>query len=389
MTKRLLAILLLICIAAALGVIRWESLRATSEISYRTVPVEHGDIIQRISVNGALNPLKVVNVGSQVSGTISKIEADFNQKVTEGQILAEIEPSLLKSQLEQSQASLASSKAKLELSEKTYRRTRALLEKDYVARQDLDTAEQDLENSRAMVAQAMAQVKTNQLNLGHATINSPVTGVVISRDVDVGQTVAASYQTPEMFKIAPDLKKMQINAIVSEADIGHVKAGMQVTFTVDAFPERVFTGTISQIRLNSNSTQNVVTYNVLVDVSNDDEALLPGMTALVNIELVHKKDILKISNAALRFKLVGAAADSVPSPPVPDMKQMQSMLGKLPQALSKAPRPMASRTIYVLDNGRARPVKVSVGISDGRFTEISSPEISEGTKVIIEAINPE
>jgi len=364
MTKRLLALFILIGIAAAAGILHWQSGRAVSETSYRTVPVEQGDLTQRISVNGALNPLKVVNVGSQVSGAISKINADFDQKVTEGQVLAEIEPSLLKTQLEQSQASLASAKAKLQLSEKTYRRTKALLEKDYVARQDLDTAEQDLENSRAQVSQATAQVKSNKINLGYATIRSPVTGVVISRDVDVGQTVAASYQTPELFKIAPDLKKMQINAIVSEADIGNVKTGMHVSFTVDAFPERIFAGVISQIRLNSNSQQNVVTYNVLVNVNNNDETLLPGMTALVSIELVHKRNILKIPNAALRFKPLEGASD-----------------------LRPLPKPL--RYIYVLDGGRARPVKVSVGISDGRFTEISSPGIAQGDKVILEAVGPE
>jgi HlyD family secretion protein len=367
MTKRLLAALILTGIVATWGAIHRESLRAGSGISYRTAPVEKGDLAQSISVNGTLNPLKVVNVGTQVSGTISKIDADFNQKVTEGQILAEIEPSLLQSQLEQSQASLASAKAKLKLSEKTYRRTRALLEKDYVARQDLDAAEQDLENSRAGVLQTQAQVKSNQLNLSYAIIKSPVAGVVISRDVDTGQTVAASFQTPELFKIAQDLKKMQINAIVSEADIGNIKTGMNVSFMVDAFAERSFSGIISQIRLNANSQQNVVTYNVLVDVNNDDEALLPGMTALVTIELAHKRDILKIPSAALRFRPAETDAD-----------------------LRLPPEPLAKplRYIYILDNQHARPVQVSLGISDGRFTEISSPEI-EGTRVILEAASPE
>lgn len=364
MKKRSLIIITSIIIAGAAAVIHGGVPSRAPATTYRTEPVMKGDLVQSISVNGTLNPLHMVKVGTEISGTIYKIYADFNQKVTQGEKLAEIEPSVLISQLDQSKALMNAAKAKLDFSQKNYRRIKALLKKDYVARQDMDNAEQDLQNAKAQMVQAEAQVQKDKASLEHTIIRSPISGIVISRDVDVGQTVAASFQTPELFSIAQDMKKMQITAIVSEADIGAVKSGVSVTFSVDAFPDRSFTGIVDQIRLNSNNQQDVVTYNVLVSVDNSDEALLPGMTALVIIPISQKKDVLILPNAALRFTPANAVTDS-----------------EVP--------PKSQRYIYLLKAGKIRPVHVSVGITNGKFSEVVSPEIKAGEQVIIEAITPE
>ena len=287
----------------AIGVVGWwlTPKKVSSEKRYSTSVLERGAITQSVAANGTLNPVVLVTVGSQVSGIVRKLYADFNDKVKAGQILAELDPSLIRAQLAQSEANLVSAKASLELAKANEKRNRDLYAQEYIARQDLDTSVQALEAAKAQVAQAEAQVTRDRTNLGYTVIRSPVSGVVVSRDVDMGQTVAASFQTPQLFKIAQDLSKMQIDSSYAEADVGNIRIGQPVEFRVDAFPNRTFRGVVRQVRLNPTTLQNVVTYDVVVSVNNPDKVLMPGMTAYVNITVAHRDDALLVPNAALRF----------------------------------------------------------------------------------------
>ena len=244
----------------------------------------------------------LVNVGTQISGVINKLNVDFNDRVHQGQVLAEIDPSLIDAQLEQSRAALANAQASLKLAQANEARSKELYAQDYVARSELDQAVQAREAARSQVASAIGQLKRDQANKGYTIIKSPVSGVVVSRNVDIGQTVAASFQTPTLFTIAQDLKRMQIDTSVAEADVGGIRVNQTVNFTVDAFPDRVFQGKVFRIRLDSKVLQNVVTYDVVISVNNPEEILLPGMTAFVNIVIDEKNDILKLPLAALKFR---------------------------------------------------------------------------------------
>lgn len=341
---------------ASYAAYRWYSPPSDMD-RYRVAKIGRGKIIKAVSANGTLNPVVLVNVGTQVSGTIMKLRADFNDRVRKGQVLAELDPALINAQLEQSQANLANARAALKLAEANERRTRALFEKDYVARADLDQASQALAAARAQVAAGIGQMKRDRTNLGYTVITSPVSGVVVSRNVDVGQTVAASFQTPTLFIIAQDLQRMQIDTTVAEADVGGIRVGQAVTFTVDAFPERTFQGVVRQIRLNSQVQQNVVTYNVVIDVNNPEEILLPGMTAFVNIVIAERGDALRLPLAALRFR------------PSETEKREGSAPGKI---------------AYRLENGAAVATPVQTGISDGKYVELLGGSLQEGDSVVLE-----
>ncbi|CAG0998884.1 partial Macrolide export protein MacA, partial [Anaerolineae bacterium] len=295
---------LFLCLLAAGGYAAWRYGQgsAIEANRYRTVPVERGDIVKTVSANGTLNPVVLAMVGTQVSGVIIKLKADFNQRVEQGQVLAELDPALIKASLQQSLANLENYKAALALAELTERRTRALIERKYASQNELDQAVQAVQAAKAQLAVGEALVNKDRTNLGYTIIRSPVSGVVVSRNVDVGQTVAASFQTPTLFTIAQDLKEMQIYTTVAEADVGGIRVGQPVNFTVDAFPDRSFKGSVKQIRLNATSVQNVVTYNVVIDVDNPDGILLPGMTAFVGIVVEERHQALKLPLAALRFK---------------------------------------------------------------------------------------
>ncbi len=324
---------------------------------FRVARIERGDIVKTVSANGTLVPVVLVNVGTQVSGTIARINADYNDRVRQGQVLAELDPALIKAQLAQSQAAVANARASLKLAEANEERSRALYQQDYVPKADLDQAVQAVESARAQLAQTQAQVSRDRTNLGYSVITSPVSGVVVSRNVDVGQTVAASFQTPTLFSIAQDLKKMQIDTTVAEADVGSIRVGQAVRFTVDAFPDRGFQGTVRQIRLNAQVLQNVVTYNVVIDVANPDEALLPGMTAFVSIAVAERHDVPRLPLAALRFK---------------------------PEGSEKAP---GGKTVYLDRDGQAVPTPVQLGLADGRFAEILGGTPREGDPVILEDLS--
>lgn len=284
--------------------------------AYRTAKVERGDIRVAISATGALAAISTVDVGSQISGQVTDVLVDFNDRVTKGQVIAKIDPSTYQAQIAQgsaqvnsARAGLATAQAALRNAELDFQRKSALVERQLVARSDADLARAARDQARAQVASAQAQIsqqiastQTSRLNLERTVIRAPVDGVVLTRTVEPGQTVAASLQSPVLFQIAEDLSKMEIVLAIDEADIGQVKAGQSVSFTVDSFPDRQFRGKVQQVRLSATNTSNVITYPVVVSVDNAEQILLPGMTANAEIEVSRRDDVLRVSNAALRYK---------------------------------------------------------------------------------------
>ena len=343
----------------------WSSNRSTeaSIEQFKTRAVDRGDIIQTISANGTLTPVVLVNVGTQVSGTVSKLYVNFNDEVKTGQILAELDPALLNAQLQQSKANLSSDKVTLKIAEKKLKRNQLLKEKGFISNEALEIVEQELDVARAQLAISKAQVARDRANLDYSIIKSPISGVVIARDIDIGQTVAANFQTPILFQIAKDLSQMQINISVAEADIGLLHIGQQINFTVDAFPERNYTGMVEQVRLNPTILENVVTYNVIAIVNNFDGSLLPGMTANIRFVVNQKNAVLRTPNAALRYK-----------PKSPDTID------------SSAVKPSSS-VVYQLRNGKPTPINVDTGITDGNFTEIIDGQVTEGDKLIVREVS--
>lgn len=327
---------------------------------YKTRLVDRGDVIQVISANGTLTPLELVNVGTQVSGTVAKIYVDFNDQVKKGQILAELDQALLRAQLLQSEANYQSAQATLNITQNKALRGRTLLQKGFISKEALDELEQQLVLAKAQVAISKATVERDRANLNYSVIRSPISGVVVARDINVGQTVAANFQTPILFQIAKDLYQMQINISVAEADIGQIQTTQEITFNVDAFQEREFTASVKQIRLNPTIQENVVTYNVVAAVENRDGILLPGMTANVRFVINHKRDVLRISNAALRYK------------PNRDEAQI-SGVNQAPQGTQ----------LYRLKNQVQQPVQVTTGVTDGHMTEIVSGDLNVGDEIIV------
>ena len=346
--------------------------------SYRTDPVMRGDIQQAVTATGTVNAVTTVQVGTQVSGTIKTLYVDFNSRVKKGQLIAQIDPSTFESQVQQAQANLLSAQANLEKAQtalandkKTFERNKELLSKNLIAQSDLDTAETNYQSDKAQVAsakalieQAKASLNYAKQNLAYTRIVSPVEGVVISRNVDVGQTVAASFQTPTLFTIAQDLTKMQIDTNVAESDIGVVKLKQEVDFTVDAYPDTTFEGKVWQIRQAPITVQNVVTYDVVIQVNNRDLKLMPGMTANVSVVIQTRHDVLRITNAALRFRFSDKPAG----------------VGSAGAGEKKGP------SVWVLENNKPKRVGITPGISDGNYTEVVSGDLKEGQQTIVEAL---
>lgn len=356
--------------------------KASAEGRYATATLERGSLTQSVAANGTLNPVTLVSVGSQVSGIVSKLHADFNDQVKAGQILLELDPTLNRAQLQQSEANVASARASYELAQANEARARGLFEKEYVTRQDMETAVQALKAAKAQLDVAEAQVVRDRRNLDNTIIRSPVSGVVVSRLVDVGQTVAASLQAPTLFTIARDLSKMQIDTSYAEADVGNIRVGQPATFHVDAFPNRIFHGSVRQVRLNPTTQQNVVTYDVVVSVDNPDLVLMPGMTAYVNIVVAERSNVLKVPNSALRFRPADAAS-----------RQQDRMRGGGDKPGGKGDgrgkditTPVG--TVYVLENGQPKGIRVPVGITDNRMTEMLGDQLKEGDAVVIEDRQP-
>lgn len=359
------------------------------EQRYRLQTITQGDVAQSVSANGTLNPVTLISVGTQVSGRVSKLYVDFNDRVEKGQILLELDDALFAAQIAQSQGAVQNVQASVDLAQANEARMQTLFAQEYVSKQELDQATQALKSARAQLATARGQLQRDKTNQSYSVIRSPVSGVVVDRVVDVGQTVAASFQTPTLIKIAQDLSKMQIDTSFAEADIGNIKVGQAVKFNVDAFPNRSFNGVVKQLRLNPTVTSNVVTYNVVVSVDNPEQILLPGMTAYVNIMVNKHDNVLLVPNAALRFKpklddtQSNGSASAGKASTGKNIDANQSNNGQM-RGRKKASQDVISRgKIYIIADGKLTPIEVKTGISDGRTTEISSPKLTVNDKVIV------
>lgn len=334
---------------------------------YVLAPLKKATISRVIEASGTINPVQIATVGSQVSGKITDVYVDFNTPVKKGQLLAEIDTSLFQASVDQQKANIQNAKAQLKKLEATthydelqYNRYKNLLQKGYVSKAEVDqleaTYKADLANisaQKAQIAQAEASYKTAESNLRYTKIVSPVDGVIISKNVEVGETVASSFQTPELFLVAQDLTKMQIETNVSEADIGNVVVGQEADYTIDGYPNETFKGKVNQVRLSSTTTSNVVTYTVVISVNNEDLKLKPGMTANVSIVVDKKENILCVINPALKFTPVGK-----------DVK-------------------FDTQGIWILKNNKPERVSIKTGIQDESKTEIITDKLKENDMVII------
>jgi HlyD family secretion protein len=340
--------------------------RTAGATNYQTAEVTSGPITQAVTATGTLNPVVTVQVGSQVSGNIAKLFADFNSQVKAGQVVAQIDPAIFQATVTQAEGGLASAKAALELAKVTATRTQELFARKTSSQADVDQAMATLHQAEANVKIKQGALDKAKADLDHCTITSPIDGVVISRSVDVGQTVAASLQAPVIFAIANDLTKMQIDANVAEADVGVVTIDQNVDFTVDAFPMQTFHGKVVQVRNAPITVQNVVTYDTVIGVNNPELKLKPGMTANVSIIIAHRDNVLQIKNAALRYR----PPDATP------VETKQSIPGRGGRGSGSGDAGVsqrrAERTVYVLPNfaSRPRPVQIKTGISDGIMTEV-------------------
>jgi len=336
----------------------WGGAKKVSKNEYATVEITRGDMRQIVSATGEIQPVNTVNIGSQVSGTIDNIYVDYNSKVKKGDILLTIEPSVLEAQVREAEASLSSSKSKRNYAKSEYTRNKTLYNEGFISRAEMEQSQTTYEQAEQDVVRTQSQYERAKTNLGYATITSPVDGTVISRKVDVGQTVAASFQTPDLFEIAEDLSKMQIETSVSEADIGAVKENQRVTFTVDAYPNKTFEGRVHQIRLSPTTTSNVVVYTVVIEVDNADLSLMPGMTAFVTIVVDERFNTFKVQNSAFlvrSFDTLGVE--------------------------TKGATPTTH--LAILRDGKIIFVEYTKGLVGATETEIISDDIQEGDKIVV------
>jgi len=357
-----------------------------SEAQYLTTDVQKGDISILVTATGAVQAVTTVQVGSQVSGTIAALYADYNDRVKKGQILAQLDPTFLRAQVAQAQADLEKAIASAELSRKQAEQAESLYVKKMVSESDRDVAQTNYELAQADVKSSQANLDRVKTNLEYATITSPINGVVISRNVDVGQTVAASLQAPTLFTIAQDLTKMEVDASIDEADIGKIKDGEQVLFTVDAYPDLSFKGTVNQVRLSPQVVQNVVSYDVIIDVPNPDLLLMPGMTANVTVLVDESLGVLKVPAGALRFRPSSAGKKSFSEMRggAQVSQAAQHMDSSSASSNSAGSGKRGQSVIWILSpQGKPEPLRVKVGISDGNFTQVTSDNLKEGEKVII------
>lgn len=356
--------------------------RGAPQLDYETAAISHGPIAAKVSATGALSALVMVSVGSQVSGRIATLGADFGSQVHAGDVVATIDPSLFRAAVQQARANHAAARANIERAQaqvanltRAYERARALADQRLLAPADFDLAEANLRVARADVKAAVASEQQSaaaeaqaELNLHYTTIISPIDGVVISRNVDVGQTVAAALQAPTLFTIARDLKHMQVDTNVPEADVGKIREGMPVSFSVDAYPGQLFTGRVRQVRDNAQTLQNVVTYDAVVDVENDEHLLKPGMTASVSFVYAERKDAQLVSNAALRLR--------------PEPSTIAAWHASAPAAVS------GEHVLWMLRRAGVEPVRVRVGISDGSVSELLAGDLKPGERAITEVNDP-
>jgi HlyD family secretion protein len=395
--------LLALVVLAGAGFAYWRYAKAhrPPDVQFKTAPVEARKIVGRVTASGTLQAVVTVQVGSQVSGRIQKLYADFNSTVKKGELIAKIDPQLFDAAVAQARAnytsaaaSVTQAKAKALDAERVYNRTQALKEQSLASQADLDTADTTRLVARAGIDVAEASLEQNkaalhqaEVNLSYTSIHAPIDGVVISRSVDVGQTVAASLQAPVLFTIAEDLRKMQVNTNIAEGDVGRLKQGMQAYFTVDAFPGQRFSGKISQIRNAAQTLQNVVTYDAVIDVDNADLKLRPGMTANVNVVFDSREKALAVPNAALRFKpppsVIGSVAGSDSAAASSAARGPGRAQGR-GQNHSDDGTANDARTVWVLRGESAQPASIHTGLTDGTVTEVLDG-LSEGDSVITDA----
>ncbi|MDC8758353.1 efflux RND transporter periplasmic adaptor subunit [Janthinobacterium fluminis] len=362
------------------------------ESKYRTALADNGTITQTVTANGTINPVALINVGSQVSGTVVELKADFNDHVKRGQVLLKLDPTIFNAQIRQGEASLASAQASMRLAQSNFERNQRLVTQNYVSALALDQSRRELDVAKANIKLAEAQLERAQADLNNSVIRAPIDGVVIKRTIDLGQTVAASFTTPNLFQIAKDLTKMQIDTNVSEADVGALKDGQAARFVVDAYPDREFDATMRQFRLAANVVQNVVTYNVVLDVENKEELLKPGMTAQVRLVVGNRQNVLRIPTAALRFRLSDEEQEKA-------LKKQKAKDGEHKTAAAPAPaadEDLAFRSknettrsfkIYRLDErNQAKPLDIKIGLSNFRYTEVLAGDLKKGDKVVTRAL---
>jgi len=388
-----------VAVLVAAGAAVWIALRRrgeSGEAKYRVQAVDRGDVTMTVTATGAISAVTTVQVGSQVSGIIARLHADFNSRVKEGQLLAELDPTPFEAQVAQRRADLLQAEVQMRNAEVSFHRQERLLSENLAAEADYDAAKADFEATRAQADQARAALSQTETNLRYTKIQSPIAGVVVDRQYDVGQTVAASFQAPTLFTIAEDLGRMQVQADVDQSDIGRVQVGQTARFTVDAYPDEEFQGKISQIRLNATANQNVITYPVILEVPNPEEKLRPQMTANVTIEVAQVKDVLRVPNAALRFRptdakeegrsgrQAGSALDGRGTPAGGGSGGFAAAAGQFAAAVAGGKPAKGTQTVYVqIGEGRLKSVRIRTGISDGRFTQVVSGEIQPGEEVVI------
>jgi HlyD family secretion protein len=395
-----IVVLVVLC-GIGIGVWKWRASHVVPEVTYRTERVEKRRIVAKVTASGTLQATVTVQVGAQVSGRISSLTADFNSTVKKGQVIAKIDPQLFIAAVEREKANHASAKAGLaraDAQEKdatlAQKRAKSLNDQGLASAAELQAADTALavaaaqtQVARAALEQAVAALNQAQVNLSYTNIYSPIDGIVISRSVDVGQTVASSFTAPVLFTIAEDLKKMQVHTSVAEGDVGRLQPGMETWFTVDAFPGQRFKGKISQIRNAATTVQNVVTYDAVLDVENDDLRLRPGMTATCTIVFAEKHDVLAIPNAALRFKPPSEVTSAIASASGPAASTSVTAAGAAPSGKMRRHGNANSpeRTLYVLRGGKPETMEIKVGLTDGTVTEAISDELKEGDEVVLEA----
>ena len=354
--------------------------KRTALTTLETASVKRGNLKQKITATGLISALKSVDVGSQISGRIQELFVDYNSPVTNGQMVAQIDPSTYQANVNQTQGNLNSAKAALELAQINEAREKRLLDQKLVPQSDYDQARANLHQAEASVEIWSASLESAKANLNYCTIYSPIDGVVISRKLDVGQTVAAAFNTPVLFTIANDLTKMNIDASIAESDIGHVKAGQVAEFTVDAFPDDVFQGKVLQVRKSPSTVNNVVTYDAIIAVDNPEQKLFPGMTANVSILVAERSNVLKIPNAALRFL--------PPEGMIMEGAGNSSSANQSSSGLATAPN---QRVVYISTgtptDPRLKSVRVKIGVDDGVNSEILEG-LREGDIVVTAALSP-
>jgi HlyD family secretion protein len=375
---------------------------------YKTADVDRGTIIQYVTATGTLNPVALVNVGTQVSGTVSAVNVDFNDRVKKNQVLLVIDPTLLQAVIKQNEAALDAARAQYALADSNYRRNEQLVKQGFISAAALEQLKQTMDSAAAQVKVNEAQLERARADLANSIIRSPIDGIIIKRTADPGQTVAASFQTPNLFVIARDLTKMQIDTNVSEADVGMLKDGQPVRFVVDAFPDREFEGKVRQFRLAANVSQNVVTYNVVIDVDNPDELLKPGLTAQVRIITANRQDVMRIPTAALRYRpsdyeiAMDALKKKMSGGDKKDEKKDDKKdAQKEDKSGNDDTDELGLRTktgerlyrVYKIGEAKApgqaaqsEPVDIVIGVANSKYTEVVKGPLKAGDKVVVRSL---